>query len=126
MNLQKIETPDAPAALGPYSQGVAAGNLIFTSGQIPLYPGTKNIESDPKKATLLVLRNLLNIVTAAGGSLETIAFVNICVRDKNILGSFNEVYADFFASHHPARFVTEVTFIPADAIMELSVIAYKN
>lgn len=86
MSLEILHTPKAPAAIGPYSHGTKCGDFIFTSGQCPFYPETGEVEQDIKKATALALNNVLAIVEAGGGTKESIAKVEIFVRD---LADFN-------------------------------------
>lgn len=116
----------APPALGHYVQGVRSGNLIITSGQIPLVPETGAIVKDPAEAMTQVLKNLTAIVEDAGGSKDTIARVDICVTDLGDFPAMNAAYAEFFGGHKPARFCSEVKGLPAGAILEASVLAFAG
>ena len=90
MAVEIINAPNAPAAIGPYSHGTKCGNIIFTSGQCPFYPGTGEVERDVKKATALALNNVLAVVEAGGGKKTDIAKVEIFVRDLANFGTINE------------------------------------
>ncbi len=124
MNLEFISTKKAPAAVGPYSQGVKANNIIFTSGQLPMVPETGELVSDDiKKATRQSLENVLAVVEAGGGTLENIAKVNIYVKDMNDFAAINEEYDSFFNGHKPARSCVEVSRLPKNVIIEIEAIA---
>lgn len=123
--LQVIHTDKAPQALGPYSQGIRRGDLILTSGQIALIPGTTTQETDDKAIAQRVLNNLLAIVEAGGGSKETIARVEILAVPDYDLTIFNQVYAAFFGAHKPARVVSLATGLPAAARLEISMTAFS-
>ncbi len=116
-----IHSDAAPAALGPYSQAVQVGQLLFVSGQLPLKDGT--LIDDAAEATTAALTNLLSIVRAAGGSKESFAKVNIFVRNMDDFDTINGAYADFFGDHKPARACVQVARLPKDAVLEIEVIA---
>lgn len=116
-----IHSDAAPAALGPYSQAVQVGQLLFVSGQLPLKDGT--LIDDAAEATTAALTNLLSIVQAAGGSKESFAKVNIFVRNMDDFDTINDAYADFFGDHKPARACVQVARLPKDAVLEIEVIA---
>lgn len=116
-----IHSDAAPAALGPYSQAVQVGQLLFVSGQLPLKDGT--LIDDAAEATTAALTNLLSIVQAAGGSKKSFAKVNIFVRNMNDFDTINGAYADFFGDHKPARACVQVARLPKDAVLEIEVIA---
>nr|WP_138159802.1 Rid family detoxifying hydrolase [Peptoniphilus catoniae] len=119
-------TKKAPEAVGPYSQGAVAGGLIFTSGQLSFIPETGElILDDIKKATLQSLNNVKSIVESAGSSVDKIVKVNIFLKDINDFTEVNEVYADFFGDHKPARSCVEVAKLPKDGIIEIEAIAIK-
>jgi 2-iminobutanoate/2-iminopropanoate deaminase len=124
MTINFISTDKAPAAIGPYSQGTKAGNLIFTSGQLPIVPDTGElIKDDIKKATKQSLSNVLSVVEAAGGKLTDIAKVVIFIKNMEDFPKVNEVYEDFFKDHKPARSCVEVSRLPKDANIEIEAIA---
>jgi len=124
MSLNFINTDKAPAAIGPYSQGTKVNNLIFTSGQLPIVPETGElITDDIKKATKQSLDNVLAIVEAAGGKLTDILKVNIYLKNMDDFGAVNEVYADFFKDHKPARSCVQVAKLPKNGDIEIEAIA---
>ena len=122
----KIHTNNAPAAIGPYSQAVTAGNLIFTSGQIPLNPETGVLEGETiTEQTHRVCKNLEAVLTAAGGSLKT-AVKTVCfLNNMADFVAFNEVYAQYF-TEKPARSCVAVKELPKGALVEVEVIAEKE
>lgn len=124
MAVEIISTPKAPAAIGPYSHGTKCGNFIFTSGQCPFYPGTGEVERNVKKATALALNNVLAIVEAGGGKKTDIAKVEIFVKDLANFGTINEVYAEFFGEHKPARYCVQAAALPKDVELEIAATAY--
>lgn len=122
----KIQTNNAPAAIGPYSQAIVTGNLIFTSGQIPLNPETGVLEGENiTEQTHRVCKNLEAVLTAAGGSLKT-AVKTVCfLSNMSDFAAFNEVYAQYF-TEKPARSCVAVKELPKGALVEVEVIAEKG
>jgi len=122
----KVQTSKAPAAIGPYSQAVVAGNLIFTSGQIPLNPETGVLEGENiTEQTHRVCKNLEAVLSAAGGSLKT-AVKTVCfLANMSDFGAFNEVYAQYF-TEKPARSCVAVKDLPKGALVEVEVVAGKE
>lgn len=122
----KIQTNNAPAAIGPYSQAIVTGNLIFTSGQIPLNPETGLIEGDNiTEQTHRVCKNLEAVLAAAGSSLKN-AVKTVCfLKNMEDFAAFNEVYAQYF-TEKPARSCVAVKMLPKDALVEVEVIAEKE
>ena len=122
----KVETNKAPAAIGPYSQGLTLGNLIFTSGQIPLNPETGILEGENiTEQTHRVCKNLQSVLEAAGGSLKS-AVKTVCfLSDMADFSAFNEVYAQYF-TEKPARSCVAVKDLPKGALVEVEVIAEKE
>ncbi|NLW40755.1 MAG: RidA family protein [Tissierellia bacterium] len=119
-----ISTDKAPAAVGPYSQGVKAGNLIFTSGQLPIDPETKELsKGNIEKETRLCLENVQAVVEAGGGSLKDIVKVNIYITNMDDFPNINKVYEDFFQDHKPARSCVQVAKLPKDVDIEIEAIA---
>ena len=120
---EKIQTNKAPAAIGPYSQAVVVGNLIFTSGQIPLNPETGALEGkDITEQTHRVCKNLAAVLDAAGGSLES-AVKTVCfLANMSDFAAFNEVYAQYF-TEKPARSCVAVKELPKGALVEVEVVA---
>ena len=122
----KVQTNTAPAAIGPYSQAVVVGNLIFTSGQIPLNPETGVLEGENiTEQTHLVCKNLEAVLSAAGGSLAS-AVKTVCfLSNMADFGAFNEVYAQYF-TEKPARSCVAVKDLPKGALVEVEVVAEKE
>ena len=122
----KVETKKAPTAIDPYSQGVVLGNLIFTSGQIPLNPETGVLEGENiTEQTHRVCKNLEAVLSAAGGSLKT-AVKTVCfLANMSDFGAFNEVYAQYF-TEKPARSCVAVKDLPKGALVEVEVVAEKE
>ena len=120
---QKVHTEKAPAAIGPYSQAIVAGNLVFTSGQIPLNPETGLLEgSNIAEQTHRVCQNLQAVLEAAGASLQS-AVKTVCfLRDMADFAAFNEVYAQYF-TEKPARSCVAVKDLPKGALVEVEVVA---
>jgi 2-iminobutanoate/2-iminopropanoate deaminase len=119
-----ISTPNAPAAIGPYSQAVRTGNLIFVSGQIPLDPATGQlVRGDIGTQTQQVLENLAAVLEAAGSTLAKVVKTTVYLRDLGEFGRMNEIYAKFFAGSPPARATVQVARLPRDAAIEIDVVA---
>lgn len=121
-----IKTDKAPSAIGPYSQAVEHGDLVYTSGQIPVDPATGELKTDIKEATRQSLNNLKNLLEASGSSLEHVLKVNIYILDMGEFSDINEVYAEFFDEHKPARSCVAVTTLPKNAVIEIEAIACKK
>lgn len=125
---QIISTENAPAAIGPYSQGIAFQKLIFTSGQLPLIPETMTFpEGGIREQTRQSLLNIKSILEAQGGSLETVIKTTCFLADLADFVEFNAVYTEFFGEENPpARACVEAARLPKDALVEIEVIAFKN
>lgn len=122
---KSISTDNAPQAIGPYSQGVVFGNLIFTSGQIPVNPETSEIPSGIAEQTRQVLKNISAVLEAAGSSMDNVLKTVVSIKDMNDFAAMNEVYASFFSEPFPARTTVEVSRLPKDVLIEIEAIAYK-
>ena len=124
--IEKVSTSKAPAAIGPYSQALVVGNLVFTSGQIPLNPETGLLEGDTiSEQTHRICRNLDEVLKAAGSSLKN-AVKTVCyLSDMADFAAFNEVYAKYF-TEKPARSCVAVKDLPKGALAEIEVIAEKE
>lgn len=118
-----ITTPDAPAAIGPYSQAVRCGNLLFASGQIPLRPDGTMVEGDIKAQTRQVLENLAAVLRAAGSSPARAVKTTVFMIDLAEFQAMNEVYAGFFGDQPPARATVQVAALPRGARVEIEMIA---
>lgn len=121
--MEYIKTSKAPEAIGPYSQAVKIDNFIFTSGQIALTPQGDMLEADIKKQTTQVLTNLKNVLESAGSSLEKVVKTTIYLANMNDFATVNEIYAQFFGNHKPARSTVAVKTLPKDALVEIEAIA---
>jgi 2-iminobutanoate/2-iminopropanoate deaminase len=120
-----IETADAPKAIGPYSQAIIAGNLVFCSGQIALDPqsGEMTGAGDVRAQAQRAMRNLQGILRAAGTSLDQVVKTTIFLADMADFGAVNEVYAGFFTGTPPARATVQVAGLPKGALVEIDAIA---
>ena len=121
--MKKIYTDNAPAAIGPYSQAIVHGDLVFTSGQIPINPETGNIDAEGLTAqTEQVMKNLDAVLTAAGSSFEKAVKTTCFLADMADFAAFNEVYAKYF-TEKPARSCVAVKTLPKGVLVEVEVIA---
>jgi 2-iminobutanoate/2-iminopropanoate deaminase len=118
-----IKTDQAPAAIGPYSQAVKAGTMLFASGQIPLKPDGSMETGDIKAQTTQVLENVTALLAAAGSSLEQVVKATCFLSDMNNFAAMNEVYSSYFTENPPARSTVEVARLPRDVLVEIEVIA---
>ncbi len=122
-NRAVISTPNAPAAIGPYSQAVKVGNTVWISGQIPLVPETMELlEGDFKAQATRVFENLAAIADAAGGTLNQAVKLNISLTDMNNFGAVNEVMTQFLSEPYPARACVEVAGLPKGVAVEIEAI----
>ncbi len=114
----------APEAIGPYSQGIKTGNLIFTSGQIPLNPATGEIVSpDIRVQTKQALENLKNILQAGGSDLDHVLKTTLFIKDMNDFNAINDVYGSYFKEDCPARSCVEVPALPKGALIQIEAVA---
>ena len=121
---QVISTPKAPAAIGPYSQAIRVGNLIYTSGQIPINPATGQfVEGGIKEQTRQSLTNVKAILEEAGTSMVNVVKTTVFMADMNDFADMNAVYAEFFTEPFPARSAVAVKTLPKGALVEIEVIA---
>ncbi|MGB2752487.1 MAG: RidA family protein [Pyrinomonadaceae bacterium] len=124
MNKEIVSTDNAPGAIGPYSQAIKAGGLVFCSGQIPIDPSTGNFVSDVvSEQTEQVLKNLSEVLKAAGTSLENVVKTTVFLADMNDFAEMNEVYSQFFSDNKPARATVQAARLPRDAKVEIDCIA---
>ncbi len=122
--LQRIQTPDAPAAIGPYSQAIVAGEFVFTAGQIPLDPATGQMVGEGiTQQTERALDNLGAVLEAAGASLQTVVKTTVFLRDMDDFAAMNEVYGRYFGEHRPARSAVQAARLPRDARVEIEAVA---
>ena len=123
---EKIATPNAPQAIGPYSQAIRYGNFLFVSGQIAIDPQTANIiEGDIEAQTEQVLKNIAAIIDAAGMSLQDVVKCTCFLKDMNDFVKFNALYENYFGEILPARETVEVSRLPKDVLVEVSAICGK-
>ena len=119
-----IATDGAPKAIGPYSQAIRAGGLLFTSGQVAIDPATQQvIAGDIAAQTDRVMKNLSAILETAGSSLEKVVRCTVFLKNMNDFGAMNEVYARYFKQAPPSRSTVEVARLPKDVLVEIDVIA---
>ncbi|GAB6088009.1 RidA family protein [Alkaliphilus crotonatoxidans] len=119
-----VNTVKAPAAIGPYSQAVQVGNMLFVSGQIPFVPETMELVSqDIKEQTRQCLENLKAILEEGGFSFNDVVKTSVFIKDMNEFGQINEVYASYFTDNKPARACVEVSRLPKDVRVEIEAIA---
>ncbi|WEZ16632.1 2-iminobutanoate/2-iminopropanoate deaminase [Bacillus safensis] len=118
-----VQTKHAPAAIGPYSQGIIVNNMFYSSGQIPLTPAGDFVNGDVKEQTHQVFRNLEAVLEAAGASFETVVKATVFIKDMEQFAEVNEVYGEYFHTHKPARSCVEVARLPKDALVEIEVVA---
>ncbi len=124
MNKEIIATKDAPAAIGPYSQAVKAGNLLFCSGQIPLDPASGTLVEDTVRAqTTRALENLKAVLAQAGASMDSVVKTTVFLRDMDDFTEMNRVYQEFFRRDCPARSAVQVAKLPKNARVEIEAIA---
>jgi 2-iminobutanoate/2-iminopropanoate deaminase len=122
---QPISTPSAPAAIGPYSQGIRAGDFLFVSGQIPLDPATGTLlEGDVRAQTRRVLENLGGILEAADASFDRVVKTTVYLVDMNDFPAMNEEYGKYFTAPAPARATVQVGRLPKDVRVEIDAVAY--
>ena len=122
--LKPIKTENAPAAVGPYSQAIAAGNLLFLAGQIPLDPGTGQIvPGGIEEQTRRVLENIKSVLEAAGASLAQVAKTTVFLTDLTDFPAMNAVYASYFPETPPARSTVQVAALPKGALVEIEAVA---
>ena len=121
-----VSTTNAPAAIGPYSQAVGIGGLLFTSGQIPLRPDGSLVEGDIEAQTRQVLANLAAVLEAGGSSLDQVVKCTVFLADMNDFAAVNAVYAESFSSEPPARSAVEVARLPRDVMVEIEAVALRS
>lgn len=122
--MEQISTDKAPGAIGPYSQAIKAGGMVFCSGQIPIDPETGEfVSQDVTEQTEQVLKNLSAVLEAAGSSLDKVVKTGVFLADMNDFAAMNEVYARYFSGNKPARATVQAARLPRDARVEIDCIA---
>jgi 2-iminobutanoate/2-iminopropanoate deaminase len=117
-----VQTPNAPAAIGPYAQGVIVGNTLYTSGQISLRPDGSLNDGDVVAQTQQVLANLQAIIEAAGGNLHQVVKTTVFLKNLDDFVAMNQVYGEAFGTHTPARSTVQVAKLPRDVLVEIEAI----
>ena len=121
--MKAVSTNKAPAAIGPYSQAQIVGNLVYTSGQIPIIPETGALAEGLEAQAHQVFRNISALLTAAGSDISRVVKTTVFIKDMNDFGRINEIYAQYFKAPFPARSCVEVARLPKDVLLECEVIA---
>lgn len=123
-DLKRVETANAPAAIGPYSQGIIANGFVYTAGQIPLDPATMEIvEGDIAAQTKRVMESLKAILEQAGASLQTVVKTTVFLKSMDDFAAMNTVYAEYFGDHKPARSTVQAAKLPKDVNVEIEAVA---
>lgn len=126
MSNSAIQTSNAPAAIGPYSQGIQAGNTLYISGQLPIDPATGNFAGDDVASqTRQSLTNIRNILNQAGADMSHVVKTTVMLANIEDFSAMNEVYAQFFSAPYPARAAYQVACLPKNALVEIECIAVK-
>ncbi len=122
-----ISTKKAPAAIGPYSQAVVVGDMVYTSGMIPIIPETGELESgDITAQARQAISNLMALLEAAGSDAESVVKTTVFISNMDDFAKVNEVYATFFKDNYPARSCVEVARLPKDVLIEIEAVAIKK
>ncbi len=124
--MERVSTDSAPAAVGPYSQAVVHGDLVFVSGQIPVDPTDGSVPEDIAEQTAQALRNLRNVLEAAGSGMDRVLRVTVFVRNISRFPDVNAVYAGFFTEPYPSRSCVEVSGLPKGVSVEIDAIAFRG
>ena len=121
--MKEIKTDKAPQAIGPYSQAIECGGLLYTSGQIPVNPVTGEIPDGVENQAHQVFENLKNLLEVAGTGLENVIKTTVFIKDMNDFAKINEIYGCYFKKPYPARSCVQVARLPKDVLLEVEVIA---
>jgi 2-iminobutanoate/2-iminopropanoate deaminase len=123
ITMKTVQTSQAPAAIGPYSQGIIVNNMFYSSGQIPLTADGSLVTGDINEQAHQVFQNLQAVLTAAGASFETVVKTTVFIKSMDDFAALNEVYGEYFSIHKPARSCVEVARLPKDVLVEIEVVA---
>jgi len=126
MMVKEIHTEDAPAAIGPYSQAIEAGDFIYVSGQIPVEPATGEVVQGIEEQTHQVLKNLKAILTEAGANFSQVVKFTIYLASIEDFATVNEIYGSYLEKPYPARATVEVSRLPKDVLVEMDVVVYTK
>jgi 2-iminobutanoate/2-iminopropanoate deaminase len=121
--MEIVNTKEAPAAIGPYSQGIIVNNMFYSSGQIPLTAAGDLAPANIEGQTHQVFSNIKAVLNAAGSSLEAVVKVTLFIKDMTDFPTINEIYATYFNEHRPARSCVEVSRLPKDVLIEMEVVS---
>ncbi len=121
--MQYIHTDNAPAAIGPYSQAIKVGDMVFTSGQIALTPNGEFLDGSIEEQAKQVLKNLSEVLKEAGSSMNKVVKTTIFLADMDDFAVINEIYAEAFGDHKPARSTVAVKTLPKNALIEIEAVA---
>ena len=122
VKMKETKTNNAPAAIGPYSQAITVGNMLFTSGQIPINPATGEIPEGVEEQARQALANVKNLIEAAGGKIDNTVKTTVFIKNMDDFGKINEIYAKYFTEPYPARSCVEVARLPKDVLLEIEAI----
>lgn len=122
--MEFISTPRAPAAIGPYSQAVKWGNLLMTSGQIPLDPEGNLVAGGIEEQTHRVFQNLKAVLEAGGATFQNVVKATVFLKNMDHFATVNAIYAEYFGDHRPARSAVEVSRLPKDVLIEIEMTAF--
>lgn len=123
--MKEIKTNNAPGAIGPYSQAVVTGNMVFTSGQIPVNPVSGEIPESIGEQAKQVFENLKNLLEASGTSIDNVVKTTVFIKNMSDFAVINEIYGKYFSEPYPARSCVEVSKLPKDVLIEVEAIAEK-
>ena len=121
--MKEIKTNNAPAAIGPYSQAIVTGNMVFASGQIPVNPATGEIPEGVEAQANQVFTNVKNLLEAAGASINNVVKTSVFIQNMDDFATINEIYAKYFTEPFPARSCVEVAKLPKGVLLEVEAIA---
>lgn len=124
--MKQIKTDKAPQAIGPYSQAIICGNLLLTSGQIPIIPETGELAQGLEAQAHQVFKNIKNLIEASGASMDNVVKTTVFIKDMNDFAKINEIYAEYFTEPYPARSCVEVARLPKDVSLEVETIVEIN
>lgn len=121
--MRKVATTKAPAAIGPYSQGIIVNGMFYSSGQIPLTAEGQLIDGGVEQQTHQVFKNIQAVLEAAGAALDTVIKVTLYLKNMEDFSAVNAIYGEYFSVHKPARSCVEVARLPKDVLIEMEVVA---
>ncbi len=120
--MKEVSTQKAPAAIGPYSQAIKVGNMLFTSGQIPVNPENGEIPEGVEAQAMQAMTNVKNLIEASGASMDNVVKTTVFIKNMEDFATINSIYAEFFTKPYPARSCVEVARLPKDVLLEVEAI----